>query len=176
MTSLIIKAAQFAAVKHKDQRRKYANVPYFEHLARTAQRVMLHEEATESLVAAAYLHDVVEDNHSTFEEVENQFGFLIKEHVMWLTNASKDINPRPPREERKRIDREKLAKAPPFVKIIKMIDRSDNLRDMMHIAPKDKIQRYCEESALLVEAIGDASKDLKLVLLEDIANLLNSIR
>jgi hypothetical protein len=72
------------------------------------------------------------------------------------------------RAERKRIDRDHLAKAPPEAKVIKMLDRLDNLAEM-ELAPAEFKTLYGEESLLLAQAVGDADPKLR-------DNLVNSAR
>lgn len=110
------------------------------------------------MVAAAWLHDVVEDTSVGLEEIRSLFGNGVADLVGWLTNPSKGMNL--PRADRKRIDREHLAKAPREAKIIKMLDCLDNLSEM-EAAPADFKKLYGEESLLLAHAIGDADPDIK---------------
>lgn len=72
--NLILKAAAFARQAHADQRRKYNDRPYIQHPARVAGRVAAHPQVTEAMVAAAFLHDVVEDTPHTLDEVSAEFG------------------------------------------------------------------------------------------------------
>ena len=72
----IILAAQFARQAHKSQKRKHNGTPFIAHPARVAGRVATLEGATEDLVVAAYLHDVVEDTDCTIEQVQREFGTL----------------------------------------------------------------------------------------------------
>ena len=66
---IILKAAAFARRAHAGQRRKYNDRPYIVHPARVAGRVAAHPQATETMVAAAFLHDVVEDTPHALDEV-----------------------------------------------------------------------------------------------------------
>jgi (p)ppGpp synthase/HD superfamily hydrolase len=59
--NLIIKAADLANIAHEGQKRKYNGRPYIEHLMRVAGRVTLLSDSTEEEIAAAWLHDVIED-------------------------------------------------------------------------------------------------------------------
>lgn len=155
----IIEAARYAEEMHRGQERKYhvPPVPYFTHVSRVAQMVMLHRQSTEEMVVAAYLHDVVEDTAAPIQNVETRFGVVVATFVEWLTNPSKGSSA--PRAERKKQDREHLARAPDEVKIIKLLDRIDNLRDLER-APVDFKKKYAEESILLTETIGHVDPDL----------------
>lgn len=154
--SKIIKAAQFAADCHNMQRRKYNGKPYITHPCRVAGRFATHPLASEDGVCAAYLHDVVEDCGVTLDEIQERFGVVVRLLVNDLTNPSKGS--KEPRAIRKQIDREHAAKISDTAKIIKLIDRIDNLNE---IDPADKFAKlYCDESAALLEVIGGADEQL----------------
>ena len=170
--SFLIFASSLAAQAHEGQKRKYTGRPYVEHPFRVASRVIEHLKSMtqkypwhkEAIVAAAMLHDVLEDTQATEQDVfsnscQETLGF-----VKWLTNPSKDrtdLN----RAERKEMDREHLRKAPWEVKLIKLVDRIDNLGEMGD-APWDFKLKYAQESILLLDAIGDADAELAAELLK----------
>lgn len=149
--NLILKAAALAVRAHEGQKRKYNGRPYVTHPARVAGRVGLLPDVTEEMVAAAYLHDVLEDTTITREEIERETSPQVGFYVDWMTNKSKGIAL--PRAERKAMDRKRLAEAPPQVKLIKTLDRIDNLTEMA--GAKDDFKKvYAQESLLLAEALG----------------------
>jgi len=170
---LILKAAQFAAKAHAGQTRKYEKTPYVHHPARVAGRVAVRPDATEVMVAAAFLHDVLEDAQQWGKELGAQFGDAVLSLVQEMTNPSMESTA--PRAERKRMDREHLAKASREAKVIKMLDRIDNLTDaavVSNFAPMaDWVKMYARESLLLVEVIGQADPELEKEL-RDLANQL----
>jgi (p)ppGpp synthase/HD superfamily hydrolase len=132
--------------------------------------VAAHPQATETMVAAAFLHDVVEDTPHVLSDVSDEFGPAVARLVEELTNPSKGINA--PRRERKQLDREHLAGASAEAKIIKLLDRIDNLQEVA-TAPMGFRQMYCEESRLLADVIGNADPELKAELLECVERLQN---
>lgn len=154
--SLIIEAAQFAAEKHKGQFRKYNNFPYITHPIRVAGRMATHQLATQDIVAAAYLHDVVEDCGVSPEEIRAIFGESIEFYVKHLTNPPREEGV--PRRVRKQQDRERLKTAPRRAKVVKLIDRIDNLRELDWSDSFAKV--YAEESLLLLEVLKDADQEL----------------
>ena len=154
----IKQAIEFAHKAHNGQKRKYTNTPYIDHPIRVATRLQERSDATIPMIAAAYLHDVVEDCGVTLEQIEQQFGKEIRDTVDWLTNKSKGSTL--PRADRKKMDRERLSKAPKEIKIIKLIDRIDNLNEMQEAPSKFK-EKYIQESLLLAGVIGDADELLK---------------
>lgn len=173
--SLIIRAAQFAAHAHAGQTRKYNGAPYVTHPGRVAARAAVRPDATEELVAAAFLHDVLEDTPTGSGELRDLFGDKVAALVLELTAPSELVYKgreaeKPPRAVRKKADREHYAKASKEAKILKMLDRIDNLGE---IDPKEKFARtYAAESVHLAEAIGDADRALKEELLKLAAKLL----
>jgi (p)ppGpp synthase/HD superfamily hydrolase len=169
--NLILRAAQFAREAHGTQTRKYNGRPYVEHPARVASRVALYPEATEAMVAAAFLHDVLEDTQTIFYDLVKEFGSEVAALVQELTNTSKIDQPVLPRDERKRMDRERLVKVSREAKIIKLIDRIDNLRDMFGASVKF-VRLYAEESLSLATVIGDADAALKMELLDTATEVL----
>jgi len=165
---MILKAAAFARQAHDGQRRKYNARAYIQHPARVAGRVAVHPDATEVMVAAAFLHDVVEDTPHTLDEVVAEFGPEVGRLVADLTNPSKGV--KAPRHERKQIDRTHLATVSREARIIKLLDRIDNLQELAY-APIGFRRTYCEESRLLADVIGEADPELKAELLDCIERL-----
>jgi hypothetical protein len=116
---LMLKAAQFAAQKHKDQRRKdTAASPYINHPL-TLANILREEGDVEdpTVIAAALLHDSIEDTQTSYDELRGQFGAEIAEIVAevtdtkWLTKAS-----------RKRLQISKAARASHGAKLVKLAD------------------------------------------------------
>ena len=142
--NLILQAAKFAHRVHQGQRRKYSDTPFIMHPIRVAGRVATLSTTTEEMVAAAFLHDVVEDTSTSLEEIADQFGSDVAMLVEHLTEPSQGMNA--PRSERKAIDRNYMKSADPRAKVIRLVDRIDNLRDMSGASPK-LIRRFAEESA-----------------------------
>lgn len=157
--NIILVAAELARRAHTGQKRKYNGRPYVEHPARVAARTAIHPGSTEEMVAAAFLHDVLEDTAVTGEELLKTTNAVVYDLVEWMTNRSKKTHPTANRAERKQIDRNRLAGAPGQVKIIKLIDRIDNLREMEGADPGFS-KLYAKESLLLCEALRDGDRDL----------------
>lgn len=150
--NIILHAAALAVRAHQGQRRKYTGFPYVTHPARVAGRVGLLPDVTEEMVAAAYLHDVLEDTSITREEIETVTNAQVGYYVDCMTNKSKGTGL--PRDQRKAMDRKHLSEAPVQVKQIKALDRIDNLLEMTD-APADFKKLYAEESLLLADALGE---------------------
>lgn len=149
--NLILQAAKWANEAHFNQVRKYNGRPFIEHPMRVAGWTSLMHDDNPEYVAAAWLHDVKEDQPEYWLKIEAQMHGSVRIIVDQLTNPSKkrpDLN----RRRRKEMDREHLVGCADCTKVIKMIDRYDNLCDVAE--SKDDFKRvYAEESLLLVEAI-----------------------
>jgi (p)ppGpp synthase/HD superfamily hydrolase len=136
---LILSAMQFAEVAHGDQKRKYTGDPYVTHTQRVAGRV-LNLGMRAEVVAAAHLHDVVEDTPYTISDIVTHFGFDVARLVWEVTDEDppKDTWPRddlgkpkrPNRAIRKAHDREKLSRASAEGMTIKLADLIDNRIDI----------------------------------------------
>lgn len=151
MRDIVKEAIVLACTAHENQRRKYyTNVPYIVHPCRVATRVESVRGVTDVMIAAAWLHDVVEDTNVRPDEIEAACGLDVRTLVGWLTNPSKG-SPLP-RAQRKAMDRDHLAQAPWAARVIKLIDRTDNLNDM-YLAPFAFAKMYHAESMALLEVL-----------------------
>lgn len=123
--SLPERALAFATQAHGaiDHRRRYTGDPYIVHPIAVAE-IVRSVPHTEAMIAAAYLHDVVEDTPVTIAEIEAEFGPEVAELVDWLTDVSRPQDGN--RAIRKQLDFEHTAKAPPAAKTIKLADLIDN--------------------------------------------------
>lgn len=162
--NIILAAANLARRAHEGQKRKYTGRLYIEHPARVAGKIGLYVNVTEEMVAAAYLHDTVEDTQVTYADIVAATNQDVSKLVEWLTNPSK-AHPNLRRAEKKAMDREHLKNAPWEAKIIKMTDRIDNLLEMGG-APWDFQALYAQESIMLADVVGDVDSYLKNDLIE----------
>lgn len=96
---MVFEALAFAIQKHSGQLRKYTGEPYIVHPIGVAQLVQYHctynnvpERRSSNMIAAAFLHDVVEDCGVTFEEVHDKFGPRVRDLVFWLTDPTKGLS------------------------------------------------------------------------------------
>lgn len=155
---LIGYASEYAISAHKriDQRRKYTNQPYHAHL-KAVSKIVEEAGGDAEQVAAAWLHDTVEDTPATFEDIEAEFGQDIAKLVEELTDMSRpgDGN----RMKRKRIDRKHLANASPRAKSIKLADLIDNCQDIVKHDPKFA-RVYLDEMRMLLEVLGEGDARL----------------
>jgi (p)ppGpp synthase/HD superfamily hydrolase len=121
----VLRAADTAARWHVNQRRKgIAQEPYINHLLEVASLVAEATGGTDpNLVIAALLHDAVEDQGVSFETIVRQYGKQVADIVMEVTD-DKML----PKGERKRKQIEAAPKKSSGAKLIKLADKTSNLR------------------------------------------------
>lgn len=155
--SLEKRAGIFAKRAHESigQKRRYTNEDYIVHPIAVAHLVKSVKH-TEEMVAAALLHDVVEDCGVSIDEIEAEFGPDVAVLVSWLTDVSTPADGT--REVRKAIDRRHTAAAPPAAKTIKIADLIDNT-STIKVHDPDFWKVYRREKLLLLEVLreGDAT-------------------
>jgi (p)ppGpp synthase/HD superfamily hydrolase len=118
-------AAALAARVHENQYRKDGETPYDAHPARVAMIIAVHFGFTdEAILAAAYLHDVIEDSGTDYDDLEEAFGHEVAAYV-----AAMSKDGRLPEAERETAYDEQLAAGPWQARLIKLADVYDNLTD-----------------------------------------------
>jgi guanosine-3',5'-bis(diphosphate) 3'-pyrophosphohydrolase len=130
----ILRAAAFAADRHRNQRRKDEDAsPYINHPIALAC-LLTYEclERDQTVIMAALLHDTVEDTDTSFSELERHFGSDVAGIVRELTD-DKLL----PKAERKRLQIEHAAHASRPAKLVKLADKICNLRDISTSPPAD---------------------------------------
>jgi guanosine-3',5'-bis(diphosphate) 3'-pyrophosphohydrolase len=121
----LLEAISFAGRAHHGQLRKDGRTPYATHVFRVCLIVRdVFGIADPQALAAAVLHDTLEDTTTDFDDVQEQFGRDVAE---WAAALSKDK--RLPYEEREQAYCRTLAAAPWQVQVGKLADVFDNLLD-----------------------------------------------
>jgi guanosine-3',5'-bis(diphosphate) 3'-pyrophosphohydrolase len=130
--ALLLKALAFAAHKHRDQRRKDpAASPYINHPIALADVLVNEGGVTDmEVLAAALLHDTLEDTATTPRELEELFGSRIARIVGEVTDDQTL-----PKSERKRLQVEHATQLSPEAKLVKLADKICNLRDVAERPP-----------------------------------------
>lgn len=128
----ILNAAAFAARKHSTQRRKdRAASPYINHPLALAATLANEGGVTDpDVIAAALLHDTVEDTDTTPAEIEAAFGARVAAIVAEVTD-DKAL----PKAERKRLQVVKAPGKSTEAKLVKLADKICNLRDIASDPP-----------------------------------------
>ena len=142
------RARAFCIRAHAGQTRE-GGEPYHTHPEAVAD--LLRGEGVEDaeILAAAYLHDVVEDTSVTIEELEREFGGRVASLVEEMTNPD---YPGRTFEEKHRQLREHALHMSDEARLIKLADRLHNLSEIHH-RPPDGRRRYAEVTADLLAAL-----------------------
>jgi (p)ppGpp synthase/HD superfamily hydrolase len=144
------RARTFALEAHGEQKRKYSEQPYVVHLDAVVRILRSFGIDRPHLLAAAYLHDTVEDTSATMQDILDAFGEEIAELVYWLTDVEQGK-----RRMRKLMSAWRLGHAPMDAKLIKLADFIDNSEDICrndrHFAPV-----YLKEKAKTLEMMERA--------------------
>lgn len=162
-TQIILAALGFAANKRRTQRKSAV-----EPSTSVAQPIELAHVlgvegniADEQVIAAAILHDTIEETETTNEELRQHFGLTIAEVVEEVTNDRSTSM-----QERKR---RQLEQAPQFsrrAKLIKLAEKICDLRDMADNPPPDltvrQIQDYFDWSKEVVDCMRGISPSLEV--------------
>jgi (p)ppGpp synthase/HD superfamily hydrolase len=162
-TATVLAAASFAARKHAGQFRKgRAREPYINHPLEVAELVAgCAAEQDVRVVAAALLHDVIEDTDATRAELVAHFG----EDVADLVAELSDDNSLP-KHVRKELQVRNAARKSPRAQLISLADKISNLRGVLHDPPVNwSFQRRAEYVAWagnVVRQFTDVPSALKL--------------
>jgi guanosine-3',5'-bis(diphosphate) 3'-pyrophosphohydrolase len=133
-TTQLLRALEFAARKHRDQRRKGNHqAPYINHPIEVA-RIVASVGGCEDIAVlqAAVLHDTIEDTDATPEEIEREFGKAVRDLVLEMTD---DMSLPSPLRKQEQIDR--ASSLSERAKLIKIADKIANVGDIARHPPAD---------------------------------------
>lgn len=132
--AIVIKAARFAADKHRQQRRKDADAsPYINHPIAVADLLANECGVTDPVaLCAALLHDTIEDTETTEQELRETFGDEITSVVLEVTDDKKLA-----KKLRKQLQIDHARHASSRARLVKLADKTCNLRDMANAPPAD---------------------------------------
>ena len=159
---LILRAVAFAAHKHRDQRRKDKDAsPYINHPIQLA--TVLWEEGgvrDAEVIAAALLHDTLEDTETTWQELRGIFGEEIADVVLEVTDT-KWIK----KALRKRLQVARAAHSSENAKLVKLADKICNLRDIAAHPPAgwplERKRQYFEWAKEVVDQLRGTHPELE---------------
>lgn len=158
----LVAATDFAARKHKDQRRKDSDkTPYINHPIGVAQILSKEGSVTDvDVLIGALLHDTVEDTECSFEEIEKEFGSRVKSIVAEVTD-DKNLE----KMERKRLQIENAPKKSKEAKQVKLADKLYNLRDLNRCVPDgwdtERVENYFIWAQKVVNGLRGACPPLE---------------
>ncbi|KAM4678491.1 guanosine-3',5'-bis(diphosphate) 3'-pyrophosphohydrolase MESH1 [Discoglossus pictus] len=160
--ALILEATNFAAEKHKKQRRKdIEKTPYINHPIGVA-RILSHEAGITdvAVLQAALLHDTVEDTNTSFQEIEEKFGQEVRGIVEEVTD-DKTLS----KMMRKQMQIEHAPHCSHKSKLVKLADKLYNLRDLNRGTPQgwteQRVQEYFKWAAKVVNGLQGTSAVLE---------------
>lgn len=132
---LICRAFRFAYELHQGQYRA-SGEPYIAHPIAVAG-LLKDLGGSGVMIAAGFLHDVVEDTDITAEEIESRFGVEVRRLVEGVTKLSKFSFSSKTERLAENFRRMFLAMAADIrVIVVKLADRLHNMRTLEHLAPE----------------------------------------
>ncbi len=155
---LMERAWRIAAVAHAGQRRKATDIPYLVHPAAVALILQRSGFTDEKLLAAAVLHDVVEDTDWTLERLHDQFPPEVLEIVEMLTEQKHDAQgAKRPWAERKAEKLARISGASVDARAVWLADKRHNLETMAfdHIDAPDFWSRFNAPKKTLLKSYRD---------------------
>jgi len=147
-------ALMLAIEAHGDQRRKYTGEPYVTHPIHVAKILEESVEHTTEMIAAAILHDVVEDTPVTFRDIKEKFGTDIAELVHYCTNVSEKSDGN--RTFRKKMDADHFALGPAASQTIKVADLLSNSESIIPHDQKFFHKAYKHEKQYMLNILTKA--------------------
>ncbi len=160
-SSLILRAASFAADRHRDQRRKGLDESLFINHPFAVASVLCDEGGVTDgeLLAAALLHDTIEDTATTEEQLRQAFGKRIAGIVVEVTDDK-----RLSKAERKRMQLDNASQASPEAQQLKIADKLCNLREILSSPPADwplfRKYQYFDWAKAVVDQVRESNPQL----------------
>lgn len=152
MEDLVDRADAWAEAAHDGQSRKGSGEPYVEHPRRVAAMVA-SLGVPKHVVAAALLHDVLEDTDLTYRDLDSEFGLPVAELVLELTDFyTPNRRPSWDRAMRKKAEAERYQSLSPHARLIKLCDVLDNAKDAQENLGEEA-ERYLEEKRRIVQVL-----------------------
>ena len=172
--TVIDDAAAYAKQKHdaSGKLRKITGEPYFVHPERVATRLMkllspglkssqIFNDDFNNIIAAAYLHDVVEDCDVSPEEMVATFGETIAKYVAELTSDKQYIDDQMAEKRMKKFEvkgiylADKFNTMSPQARLVKLADREDNVKDLSQVFEDNRVWvcEYAAETAYILDHI-----------------------
>jgi GTP diphosphokinase / guanosine-3',5'-bis(diphosphate) 3'-diphosphatase len=159
-----IRAVDFAAHKHRNQRRKdSAQTPYINHPIRLAY-ILSHEAGIvqEDVLIAAVLHDTVEDTETSFEEIATEFGEEVAKIVSECTDDKSLM-----KAERKQKQIDTAHRKSREAKFVKLADKICNLTDILYSPPEgwseERVAGYFTWAEKVVHGMRGTHEKLELM-------------
>jgi len=160
-TGRLLEAIRFSAEKHRNQRRKdNAKSPYINHPIEVTQLLWdVGGVRDVDVLLAAILHDTVEDTDTRPDEIRDRFGEDVLGFVMEVTD-DKSL----PKGERKRLQIVNAPHKSHGAKLIKLADKSCNVRNLVSMPPAGWSLERRQEYLLWTEKVVAGLRGTNLAL------------
>jgi (p)ppGpp synthase/HD superfamily hydrolase len=170
---LYLKAINFAANAHKDQKMEGKNYSYIVHFTSVCMEVIAclfnsKIKNEDIAIQCALLHDTIEDTEITYHDILNNFGAAVADGVQALTKDKKLQ-----KTEQMHDSLERIKKLTDEIGIVKMADRIVNLQEPPPQWPREKIFNYCKEAKLIHQSLKHCNSYLADRLFDKIINYEN---
>ena len=141
---MLVKAYHYAEAAHANQKRA-SGEPYFIHPCEVAD-ILIDLGLDAATIAAALLHDVIEDTESTAEDIQREFGDEVLALVSSVTKLEKIVFKSKEEENAENFRKIFVAMAKDVrVIIIKLADRLHNMRSLNFLS-QERQQRMASET------------------------------
>lgn len=154
-----------------DQRRKYTNDPYIVHPAAVVELVRSVPH-TEEQIAAAWLHDTVEDAGVTLSNIVDHCGYEVAALVEMLTDVSRPEDGN--RAKRKAIDLAHTAKCSAEAATVKIADLISNSETILAY-DRDFARVYIKEKARTLEVLRHGDPTLHAMATEIVTKAMKEL-
>jgi (p)ppGpp synthase/HD superfamily hydrolase len=156
-SDLVARALAFATQAHGsiNHVRKYTGEPYIHHPIEVMKIVRTAERYTDEMLAAALLHDTVEDTPATQADIEREFGPIVGKLVLELTDQCHDGN----RATRKAAEAARLGTISPEGQTVKLADLISNSRSIVAHDPGFAFV-YLREKVRILDAMQEGDPGL----------------
>ena len=147
--NLVLKATQFAALKHCDQRRKDGKTPYIIHPISVAM-ILAESGGIEEpvILSAALLHDTLEDTDTSAHELDKNFGSRVRIIVEELTD-----NDMLTFSQRKQMQIDNAPYLSKDATLVRIADKISNVSDVIENPPPEWNQKRCNKYVDWAEAV-----------------------
>lgn len=167
-TEVLGRVRGFAAKAHEGQVRKYSGEDFMEHPARVMELCREYTDKV-TVLAAALLHDVLEDTDTTEREMldflTEAMGTVQARKTLLLVKEltdeyTKEAYPQWNRDKRKYMESERLRRISGDAQTVKYADLIDNIPDMTDKDP-EFARRYLQEARVLIDKMIKGNEKLR---------------
>lgn len=158
----LLSAIAFAADRHRNQRRRDVDAsPYINHPIGLAHLLAITGGISDIVVLqAAVLHDTIEDTETAYEELVEKFGQEVASVVAEVTD-DKEL----PKVRRKQLQVEHAPHKSRAAALVKLADKTCNLRDIVSTPPADwsveRRQEYFDWAKRVVDGLPEVSYEMR---------------